>query len=176
MGRLPLTGFSHGTAGIAWALARLARRQRRGAVPRRGARRPALRAELVLAPEHDNWPDLRESRETGEGRAFLHAWCHGAPGIGLGRIGTLPYLDDPEMLDEIRAAVRSTLAEGFGFNHSLCHGDLGNLELVREAGRVLGDAELAAEAGRLASSHPRPHRRGRPALRRQRQDRESPAS
>ena len=56
-----------------------------------------------------------------------------------------------EMREEIRAAVRSTLAAGFGFNHSLCHGDLGNLELVREAGRVLGDAELTAEADRLAA-------------------------
>ncbi|HEX3551803.1 MAG TPA: type 2 lanthipeptide synthetase LanM family protein [Thermoanaerobaculia bacterium] len=148
--RLPLTGFSHGTAGIAWALARLA--QATDEERFRDAARGALRYERSwFSPEHDNWPDLRASRETAEGRAFLHAWCHGAPGIGLGRIGTLPYLDDPEMLSEIRAAVRSTLAEGFGFNQSLCHGDLGNLELVREAGRVLGDEDLSAEADRLAA-------------------------
>lgn len=54
------------------------------------------------------------------------------------------------MLGEIRTAVRATLAEGFGFNHSLCHGDLGNLELVREAGRVLEDEALEAEAKRIA--------------------------
>jgi type 2 lantibiotic biosynthesis protein LanM len=150
LGRLPLTGFSHGTAGIAMALARLAHVS--GEERFRDAARGALRYERSwFSPQRDNWPDLRESRETAEGRAFLHAWCHGAPGIGLGRIGTLPYLDDSQMTGEIRAAVRSTLAAGFGFNQSLCHGDLGNLELVREAGRVLGDAGLVAETGRLAA-------------------------
>jgi len=54
------------------------------------------------------------------------------------------------MLGEIRTAVRATLGEGFGFNHCLCHGDLGNLELVREAGRVLEDEDLAAQAERIA--------------------------
>jgi type 2 lantibiotic biosynthesis protein LanM len=150
LGCLPLTGFSHGTAGIAWALARLARVS--GDERFRDAARGALRYERSwFSTRHDNWPDLRASRETAEGHSFLHAWCHGAPGIGLGRIGTLPNLEDPEMRDEIRAAVRSTLAEGFGFNQSLCHGDLGNLELVREAGRVLGDADLTDEARRLAA-------------------------
>jgi type 2 lantibiotic biosynthesis protein LanM len=148
--RLPLTGFGHGTAGIAWALAQLA--QASGDERFRHAAREALRYERSwFCPERESWPDLRESRETAGGRAFFHAWCHGAPGIGLGRIGSLPCLDDPEMLSEIRAAVKSTLAEGFGFNHCLCHGDLGNLELVREAGRALGDEELTAEAGRLAA-------------------------
>lgn len=147
---LPLTGFGHGTAGIAWALARLA--QVTGEERFREAARGAMRYERSwFCSERGNWPDLRESRETSDGRSFMHAWCHGAPGIGLGRIGSLPCLDDPEMRDEIRAAARSTLAGGFGFNHSLCHGDLGNLELVREAGRALGDEELTSEAGRLAA-------------------------
>ncbi|HEX4499150.1 MAG TPA: type 2 lanthipeptide synthetase LanM family protein [Thermoanaerobaculia bacterium] len=149
MGPLPLTGFSHGTAGIAWALARLAHAS--GDERFRAAARGALRYERSwFCRERDNWPDLRESRGGTEEGTWLHAWCHGAPGIGLGRTAILPYLDDPEMRDEIRAAVRSTRVEGFGFNHSLCHGDLGNLELIREAGRVLEDAELAAEADRLA--------------------------
>ncbi|MEO6191966.1 MAG: type 2 lanthipeptide synthetase LanM family protein [Thermoanaerobaculia bacterium] len=150
LGRRPLTGFSHGTAGIAWALAQLACAS--GEERFRDAARGALRYERSwFDPERGNWPDVREGRETLEGRTFLHAWCHGAPGIGLGRISLLPCLDDPELRSEIRAAVRSTLAEGFGFNHSLCHGDLGNLELIREAGRVLEDAELTAEACRLAA-------------------------
>lgn len=146
---LPLTGFSHGTAGIAWALAGLAHAT--GDERFRTAAEGAFRYERSwFCPERGSWPDLRESRETGDGFAFPYAWCHGAPGIGLGRIASLPYLDDPEMFEEIRAAVRATLAEGFGVNDSLCHGDLGNLELVREAGRVLEDKELEAEAERIA--------------------------
>ncbi len=147
---LPLTGFSHGTAGIAWALAGLAHAT--GDERFRIAAQGALRYERSwFCPERESWPDLRESRDNGEGFAFQYAWCHGAPGIGLGRIGALPYLDDPEMLAEVRAAVQATLAEGFGFNDSLCHGDLGNLELVRAAGRVLRDEDLTGEADRLAA-------------------------
>lgn len=147
---LPLTGFGHGTAGIAWALARLA--QVTGEHRFEEAARGATAYERSwFCPEREGWPDLRGDRGTDGQRTFMYAWCHGAPGIGLGRIGSLSCLNDAEMLSEIRIAARSTLAQGFGFNHSLCHGDLGNLELVREAGRVLGDQELAAEADRLAA-------------------------
>jgi type 2 lantibiotic biosynthesis protein LanM len=150
VGRLPLTGFSHGTAGIAWALAQLA--QASGEERFRAAARGALRYERSwFDRERDNWQDLREHHHTSAEPEFLLAWCHGAPGIGLGRIGILPYLEDAEMASEIRSAARSTLAAGFGGNQSLCHGDLGNLETVRAAGRVLADAGLTAEAGRLAA-------------------------
>jgi lantibiotic modifying enzyme len=63
----------------------------------------------------------------------MHAWCHGAPGIGLGRLRLLRHLDDPTIRAEIEVALQSTLTAGFGYNHSLCHGDLGNLDLVLEA-------------------------------------------
>ena len=145
---VPLTGFAHGTAGISWALAALAHTS--GEERFREAARGALRYERSwFCAERGNWPDLRESRKTRDSRPF-YGWCHGAPGIGLGRIGSLSDLDDPEMPGEIRAALRSTLEEGFGFSDCLCHGNLGNLELVREASRALGDPELTAEAGRLA--------------------------
>ncbi|HEX6862788.1 MAG TPA: lanthionine synthetase LanC family protein, partial [Thermoanaerobaculia bacterium] len=35
-------------------------------------------------------------------------------------------------------------------NHSLCHGDLGNLELITEAARIRRDGGLRARAGRIA--------------------------
>jgi type 2 lantibiotic biosynthesis protein LanM len=150
VGSRPLTGFSHGTAGVAWALARLAAAS--GEARFLDAARGALRYERSwFDRERGNWPDLREHHRPSAEPEFLNAWCHGAPGIGLGRAAILPFLADPEMSAEIRSAARSTLAEGFGGNQSLCHGDLGNLEAVREAGRVLADEELAAEADRLAA-------------------------
>src|SRR5439155_1176870 len=66
---------------------------------------------------------------------FLAAWCNGAAGIGLARLGTLPLLDDPAVRAEIAIAVETTLASGFGKNHCLCHGDLGNVELLLLAGQ-----------------------------------------
>jgi lantibiotic modifying enzyme len=62
----------------------------------------------------------------------------------------LPWVDDAEVRGEIDVAVRSTLAGGFGENHSLCHGDLGNLELLFAAARLGNDPELEERAWRTA--------------------------
>jgi lantibiotic modifying enzyme len=86
-----------------------------------------------------NWADLRERKNpSGQSdlQTFMTAWCHGAPGIGIARIHSLRYLDDVAVHSvraEIEIAIKTTLARGFGGNHSLCHGDLGNLEVLLQA-------------------------------------------
>ena len=84
--------------------------------------------------------------------SYATAWCHGAPGIGLARLGTLDELGDRATLDEIEAALQTTLGRGFGQNHSLCHGDLGNAELVLQAARALGDSRWQREVSRVSTS------------------------
>jgi lantibiotic modifying enzyme len=69
----------------------------------------------------------------------MSAWCHGAPGIGMARLASLAHLDDAEIRAEIDTALKTTLEKGFGGNHSLCHGDLGNLELLLQASLTLED-------------------------------------
>jgi type 2 lantibiotic biosynthesis protein LanM len=127
----PLTGYSHGAAGIAHALSRL---QAATGDARFGALcRGALAFERAsYAPDEGNWRDMgRASAEASS--ACNVAWCYGAPGIGLARLAMLRAADDPEMEGELRTAVATTVAHGFGYNHSLCHGDLGNLELLLSA-------------------------------------------
>src|SRR5262249_39906942 len=51
----------------------------------------------------------------------------------------------------IDAALRATAAQGFGGGHTLCHGDLGNLELFVQAAEVLGEPRWREEAGRRAA-------------------------
>jgi type 2 lantibiotic biosynthesis protein LanM len=134
-GNRMLAGISHGAAGIALALLRLYGRT--GDARFREAAIGGIAFERALFDEHEqNWPDLRLGAEGRDGKSahFMWAWCHGAPGIGLARIAGLPWLDDAEVRREIDVAVRSTVARGFGENHSLCHGDLGNLELLFAAG------------------------------------------
>lgn len=145
---VPLGGFSHGGAGIGVALLMLARAT--GDTRFRDAARASFAYDRTLFdPSMNNWQDLR-SLTTGAASAtagaaaqvkgFMVTWCHGAPGIGLSRLLTLAELGDEVTASEIDVAIRTTLAAGFGFSHSLCHGDLGNLELLQAAAMVTADA------------------------------------
>lgn len=150
----PLTGFAHGAAGVAWALLVLAAQT--GAPRFRSAAAAAIDYERGLfSPEHGNWPDLREhaarAAAAAGAPAFMTAWCHGAPGIGLARLHALRLRPDPVLRREVEVALRTTLAEGFGMNHSLCHGDLGNLDVLVQGSRALADAAVQADVERATA-------------------------
>jgi type 2 lantibiotic biosynthesis protein LanM len=146
----PLTGFSHGAAGIAWALLKLAAWS--------GEARFRETAEAAIAYERStfvadqaNWPDHR-ARPGGD-QSDLRcevAWCHGAPGIGLARIDSLRYMDDPDIREEIRIALRTMVESDFGMNHSLCHGALGNLDVLLHAAQRVDDSWWSEAGKRLA--------------------------
>jgi type 2 lantibiotic biosynthesis protein LanM len=151
-GSKPLTGFSHGAAGIGWALLKLAGLT--GAERFRDCAFAALRYERSLfSSQEGNWPDLRDSMKpvSGDGPGFGVMWCHGAPGIALGRALCLGYADGAEIRSEITSAVRTTIARGFVGNHSLCHGDLGNLECLLVADAALNRPDWRAEAEHRAA-------------------------
>ena len=151
----PLAGFARGNAGIAWALFRLA-----AVTGEERFRRTAIAAlayeRSVLSPERQNWPDLRSQLERVveqdhqveqvllREQSYCMAWSHGAPGIALGRLAVLPYYDDAAIREEFEIALKATLAGSFGYhhkhigaNHSLYHGDLGNLETLLVAAERL---------------------------------------
>lgn len=140
LGPRPLAGFAHGAAGAAWALVRL---MGATADPRYGdAAARAINYERTLfSKRQGNWLDLREHH--GDSRfaervgddTFMSYWCNGSTGIGLARLHSGPLFDD-EGREEVRAAVADAL-RGFGINHSLCHGDLGNMELLIQAQEFL---------------------------------------
>jgi len=152
-----LTGISHGAAGIALSLLRLARvsgeeRFQQGAINAMAYERQ------VFSSAHQNWPDFRvdpapaKDSAASETEHYMCAWCHGAPGIGLARLASLPYCDDALIRAEIETALQTTLAQGFGTNHSLCHGDLGNLETILTAARVLANPRWQEEVERKANN------------------------
>jgi type 2 lantibiotic biosynthesis protein LanM len=146
----PLTGFSHGAAGMAWALLELAAVT--GEERFRVAALEAVEYErFQFSADVENWPDLRDFGDSCHAKKFTTAWCHGAAGIGLARLRSLEYVDDPAIRAEISAAIRTTLKQGFGGNHSLCHGDLGNLETLLQAARLGVDPQCAARVDRLAA-------------------------
>ncbi len=139
----PLTGFAHGAAGIALSLLRLAAAS--GEERFHQAALAALAYERSLfVPDKHNWLDLRKIRasnkrdQANEGNVqyFMAAWCNGATGIGLARLASLPYLDDAILREEIDAALKSTFAEGFGGDYTLCHGAAGHLETLLVASQI----------------------------------------
>lgn len=147
-----IAGYSHGAAGMAWAL--LALFTRTGEERLRTAARGAIRYERSLfSAAAGNWRDLRDSEHIG----FHTTWCHGAPGIGLARLGGVPLLEEDDGLRaDLAAALKTTLATGFGGNHSLCHGDLGNLELLLCSGEPAWHDTAQRLAGAILD-HARQH-------------------
>jgi lantibiotic modifying enzyme len=136
-------GFAYGLAGMAYSLLTLAE-----VSPDERLRQTALdllaRERSLFVPERRNWPRLVEQ----EREDFPVAWCHGASGIALARLGTLALLDDPATRSEIALALQTTCEAGFGLNHALCHGDLGNLDVLLAAQQVLGRPEDELEVAR----------------------------
>lgn len=125
----PLTGFSHGAAGMAWALLKLAAWS--GEAGFRETAEAAIAYERsTLVAEDANWPDFRAWPAELPHPGCQIAWCHGAPGIGLARLDSLQSIDDLETREEIRLALGTTVKAGRGMNHGLCHGDLGNLDIL----------------------------------------------
>lgn len=132
-----LAGFAHGAAGIAWALSKLAAAT--GERRFRAAAAEAVAYERTLfSPEAQNWIDVRTSSDEGTtgARTSMTAWCHGAAGIGLARLDSLADLDDAQAPAEIELATQTTVTHGLGGSHCLCHGDLGNVELLLASDRA----------------------------------------
>ncbi|MBW4644890.1 MAG: type 2 lantipeptide synthetase LanM family protein [Goleter apudmare HA4340-LM2] len=137
----PLTGFSHGAAGIAYALLRLY-----GATADPtylAVAKEAIAYETsVFSSDANNWPDFRPFVLKDNKPAFMNSWCHGAPGIALARLGSLQYLDAPEIRQDIDIGLQVTQKFSWqGVDH-LCCGNFGRVDVLLEASRRLARPEL----------------------------------
>ena len=64
----------------------------------------------------------------------MTAWCNGAVGIGLSRLLISKNTNLNCKLD-LNNAIIKTIESGFGRNHTLCHGDMGNLDFLIEVNK-----------------------------------------
>jgi type 2 lantibiotic biosynthesis protein LanM len=145
-----LNGMSHGAAGFALAFTALSVATGRDEFIR--VAKECIEFENAsFSCSRGNWPDFR--REIFETETFWPCqWCHGAGGIGLGRVG---------MLKQLQLNIREHLTEATGndFNNlllndirrsvhcaeqawpypcdTLCCGNLGNIELLYEAAHYM---------------------------------------
>ncbi len=145
-----LTGFSHGAAGIAYALLKLYE-----ATGESSFREAALEAEAyetsVFLPEVSNWPDFR-NQPTETGYAHMTSWCHGAPGIALSRLAALPILDTPQVREDISHGLQTTRLAGIQDLDTLCCGAMGRVEVFVVAAKMLGDPAHFLAAQKMASA------------------------
>jgi lantibiotic modifying enzyme len=154
MAPVALAGFAHGAAGIAWALDKLSVVT---GIDTFAARAGSARdyERTLFSDAEENWRDARANGHMSDGAdasaKFSTAWCHGAAGIGLSRLPLVRRRLDPALYGDLKAAVRTTRRAGFGLNHSLCHGDLGNLELLMQATQLPEFAHDRDDAQRTAA-------------------------
>lgn len=140
-----LTGISHGAAGIAYALLRLYE-----VVGNSIFLQAALEAiayeRSVYDTQSQNWPDFR-----GEKPGFGITWCHGAPGIGLARLGSLSILDTVEIRQEIEVALQTTQKFCLQDIDHLCCGNFGRIDMLLVAAQKLKQPELLEIAQKHAT-------------------------
>jgi len=145
-GGLMLTGFSHGQAGIAFSLVKLY--EATGNEKYREAAEKAIVYENSLfSPEHKNWPDLRHyTYQKNTGAQFMNSWCHGAPGIGIARMGVQPWLNSPQTENDIQNALSTTGKTPVSGRDHLCCGNLGRIDIMLSAALKRKDDELLKTA------------------------------
>lgn len=138
-----LTGFSHGAAGISYALFRLY--QACGQQEYYAAAVEGIAFETRLYNDQvKNWPDLL--RSTDKEIFYGQTWCHGAPGIGLARLGGMPMFDNPQVRQDIRVALETTSNLFNNGLDTLCCGNAGRWELLLKAGTELQEAKWVDQA------------------------------
>lgn len=146
-GSHPLAGFSHGMAGIGYAVTRLY-----GATGERAFLEAAEACHSyerqLFVPTEGNWPDLRGGPANSR---LLCQWCHGAAGIGLARLGCSEVQNDPVLDSEIATAVATTRRWTSLTTDHVCCGNFGRIEFLLAAAESLRDQAVADAAARLAA-------------------------
>jgi type 2 lantibiotic biosynthesis protein LanM len=144
-----LTGFSHGAAGIAYALLRLYQVSGENQFLQAALESHAYETSVFI-PEKSNWPDFRFPA-TKQGFTCWCSWCHGAPGIGLARVAELDILPAEKIQPDIDAAINTTKQQELNHLDQLCCGNLGRVELLLTASKKLHRSELMETALKQAS-------------------------
>ncbi|MBD2255227.1 type 2 lanthipeptide synthetase LanM family protein [Nostoc parmelioides] len=142
----PLTGFSHGAAGIAYALLRLYSVTQDSNYLEAACDGIAYERS-VFSTSAANWPDFRSfTQQNGQAAFTAVSWCYGATGIGLGRLGGLSILETDEIHQDIEVALQTTQKYGLqGVDH-LCCGHLGRCEVLLLGAKKLSRPELLTMA------------------------------
>lgn len=148
-----LAGMSHGTSGIIYALTRLWKYTQNEYTL--NAIKNGLEFERTLFDQtYKNWKDERhfKGEKISDKNIYTVAWCHGAPGILLGRLGMLSIYDNEcktIIIQDIRNAIETVYGNGISNNNCLCHGSIGNTEIIQEYCKKFDNKKLELDVKKI---------------------------
>lgn len=150
----PPLGMSHGVAGIAWSLLELSDFTKDSSFA--STAKEALSYERsFFSPQMGNWPDInRDDTDdaNNSNEKFRITWCHGATGVGIARLLSIKHLSNDKFIEqELSTAIKTVIKGGFGNNHSLCHGDLGNLDFLLQVTENQHGYKIKSQVQNIAS-------------------------
>lgn len=155
-----IAGFSHGLAGVAYALGKL--NHTVGYKENTDLINALIKAENSCYSETiENWIDLRSEETLSTYDSPIH-WCHGAAGICLSRLKNRDIADTAYDIDRAADAV---IKNGlYRDSDCMCHGNLGNTDVLLDLYKLSGDRSLydraVSRAAEIAAGQFIPKRRG----------------
>ncbi len=145
----PVCSLAHGNSGMLLAYARMESLVHNGLWGKR-MRQIMAYEDQYYREEYGNWADLR--REKGQWETY--AWCNGGMGVVYARLLAKKW--NPEELADVDIGGRSeVLARKLAVRGDmcLCHGNMGNLLILREMVGELGKREdVVRQLGRLENA------------------------
>ncbi len=132
-----MAGIAHGNAGISLALGKLY-----SVTQNHRYYEVAVNAieyeNKLFNKDENNWVDVRffKSNENME-NLYPSNWCHGAPGIGMSRLGLYRISKDERLTKDISFSIETTRSKGSNESDCLCHGTMGNLDIFLLAYEIL---------------------------------------
>jgi len=145
---VPLTGFSHGAAGYAYALDALSEATSYQEF-KYAAEKTLLYENQFYIPENNNWASIKSNGQLQTNGKKLSQWCYGSTGIGLGRIGQIKYgaSNKRHIQMQIENAKDGILGSKIHWaDDSLCCGVSSHIEFLSEASKVNDDENLGQHA------------------------------
>ena len=132
--RLVLGGFSHGSSAIAVAF-RFLYEEFNDLCIMSAFQKTLLHDRSFYDDRIRGWRDGREyihNQDTG-------SWCHGAAGIALSRIMLISFCEKDSLTFKELTIAESQVKKRIGYNLSVCHGTMGNLEILKAIDSILYD-------------------------------------
>lgn len=137
--KMELGGFAHGSAGNAYVLNKLYEKTSDEEI--------LSLARFALNHDRSFYDDTIKGWK--DGRSMTHnydggSWCHGSSGIALSRLLLMNTQLSDHLFESELITASEKIKQSIGHNQCICHGDMGNLEILFAIGRYIHDDKMTS--------------------------------